>query len=42
MEGRLPQQKTEYGPRVHEGVTCPIAPIFNRARIAEAEGSDQL
>ena len=42
MEARLPQQMTQYEPRAHEGLTCPIAPLFNRAGIAEAGGSDQL
>jgi len=41
MEARLPQQMTQYVPRAHEGLNCPIAPLFNRAGIAEAEVSDQ-
>ena len=40
--GRLPQQMTQYVPRAHEGLTCPIAPLFNRAGIAEPAGIDQL
>ena len=33
---------TQYVPRDHEGLTCPIAHLFYRAGIAEAGGSDQL
>jgi len=40
MEARLPQQMTQYVPRDYEGLTCPIAPLFNRAGIAESGGSD--
>ena len=42
MEARLPQQMTQYVPRAHEGLTCRIAPLFNRAGIAEPAGIDQL
>ena len=42
MEARLPQQMTQYVPRAHEGLTYLIAPLFNRAGIAEAGGSEQL
>jgi len=42
MEARLPQQMTQYVPRAHEGLTCPIAPLFKKAGITEAGGSDQL
>ena len=38
MEARLPQEMIQYVPRAHEGLTCPIAPIFNRAGIAKAGG----
>jgi len=33
---------TQYVPRGYEDLTCPIAPLFNRAGIAEAGRSDQL
>jgi len=42
MEVRLPQQMTQYVPRAHEGLTCPIASLFKRAGISEAGGSNQL
>ena len=42
MEARLPQQMTQYVPRAHEGLTGPIATLFNRAEIAEAGGCDLL
>jgi len=42
MEARLPQQMTQYVPRGYEGLTCRIAPLFNRAGIAEPAGIDQL
>ena len=42
MEARLQQQMTQYVPRAHEGLTCPIETLFNRAGVAEAGGTDQL
>ena len=30
METRLPQQMTQYMPRAHESLTCPIETLFNR------------
>ena len=29
MEARLLQQMTQYVPRAHEGLTCPIETLFN-------------
>ena len=26
----MPQQIIQYVPRAHKGLTCPIAPLFNR------------
>ena len=42
MEAKLSQQMTQYVPRAHKGLTCPIALLFNRAGVAEAGGTDQL
>ena len=42
MEDSLPQQKTQFVPKAHEGLTCAKALLFNRAGIEEAGESDQL
>ena len=40
--GKTATADDQYVPRAQEGLTCPIAPLFNRAGIAEAGVSDQL
>ena len=32
MEARLPQQMTQYVPRAHEGLTCPIETLSTGSR----------